>query len=89
MKRFQFIQLAVVVMVLLGMFGCSKSQDRYQDPPWLGGSSIETLKGLGNYTIFLKLMDQAGQTFTIDKTLSTLFVPNDEAFNAYFQANNI
>lgn len=89
MKRFQFIQLAVVAMVLLGMFGCSKSQDRYQDPPWLGGSSIETLKGLGNYTIFLKLMDKAEQTFTIDKTLSTLFVPNDSAFNAYFQANNI
>ena len=88
-KRFQLFQLAVVALVLLGIFGCSPSQDRYEDPPWLGGSSIETLEGRGNYTIFLKLMDLAGQTFTVDKTLSTLFVPNDEAFNAYFQLNGI
>ena len=89
MKRFQLIQVAVVAMVLFGMFGCSKSQERYQDPPWLGGSSIETLQGRKNYTIFLKLMEMAGQKFTIEKTLSTLFVPNDSAFNAYFLANGI
>lgn len=81
-------------MVLLGIFGCSPSQNRYEDPPWLGGSSIETLEGRtlegkGSYTIFLKLMDKAGQTFTIDKTLSTLFVADDDAFNAYFQSAGI
>lgn len=88
-KRFQLIQIAVVAMVLLGMFGCSQKLDRYEDPPWLGGSSIETLKGRGNYTIFLKLMEKAGQTSTIEKTLSTLFVPNDSAFNAYFETSGI
>jgi len=88
-KRFQLIQIAVVAMVLLGMFGCSPNQDRYGIPPWLGGSSIETLKGLGNYTIFLKLMDMAGQTSTIEKTLNTMFVPNDSAFNIYLAARGI
>jgi len=88
-KRFQLIQIAAVAVVLLGMFGCTKNQDRYQDPPWLGGSSIETLKGLGNYTSFLKLMDKAGQTATIERTLSTLFVPNDSAFDAYFLSQGI
>ena len=88
-KKFQLIHFALVALVLLGMFGCSKNQDRYTDPPWLGGSSIETLKGKGNYTIFLKLMDMAGQTSTIEKTLSTLFVPNDSAFNVYFQSKGI
>ncbi|HAH24200.1 MAG TPA: hypothetical protein DCL77_10680, partial [Prolixibacteraceae bacterium] len=89
MKRFQLIQVAAIALVLLGVFGCSKNQDRYEDPPWLGGSSVETLQGKGNYTIFLKLMDMAGQTFTIEKTLNTLFVPNDSSFNAYFAANGI
>lgn len=94
MKRFQLFQIAVGAMVLLGIFGCSPSQNRYEDPPWLGGSSIETLEGRtlegkGSYTIFLKLMDKAGQTFTIDKTLSTLFVADDDAFNAYFQSAGI
>lgn len=86
MKRFQLIQIAVVALVMLGIFGCSKSQDRYEDPPWLGGSSIETLEKKGDYTIFLKLMEKAGQKSTIEKTLATLFVPNDAAFNAYFQS---
>ena len=89
MKRFQLFQLAMVTLVLLGMYGCSPSKERYEEPPWLGGSSIETLKGRENYTIFLKLMDMAGQTFTVEKTLSTLFVPNDEAFQAYFQSAGI
>ncbi|HEY3373379.1 MAG TPA: fasciclin domain-containing protein [Prolixibacteraceae bacterium] len=88
-KRFQLFQIAAFALVLLGIFGCSQSQDRYEDPPWLGGSSIETLEGRHNYTIYLKLMDMAGQTFTIDKTLSTLFVPNDSAFTAYFQSVGI
>lgn len=89
MKKFQLFQFAAVAMVLFGIFGCSTNQDRYEDPPWLGGSSIETLQGRGNYTIFLKLMDMAGQTLTIDQTLSTMFVPNDEAFNTYFQSAGI
>lgn len=86
MKRFQLFQIAIVALVLFGIFGCSENQDRYEDPPWLGGSSIETLEEKGNYTIFLTLMEKAGQKSTIEKTLSTLFVPNDEAFNAYFQS---
>lgn len=88
-KRFQLFQIAIVALVLSGIFGCSKSQDRYEDPPWLGGSSIETLEGRGNYKVFLQLMDMAGQRSTVEKTLSTLFVPNDDAFKAYFQTIGI
>ena len=86
MKRFQLFQIALVALVMLGIFGCSKNQDRYEDPPWLGGSSIETLEGKGNYTIFLQLMEKAGQKSTVEKSLTTLFVPNDDAFKAYFQS---
>lgn len=90
MKRIQLFPIAIVAIVLLlGVFGCSKQQDRYQDPPWLGGSSIETLQKKGNYTIFLKLMDLSEYTIPITKQLFTLFAPNDDAFKAYFQANGI
>lgn len=89
MKRFQLFQIALVALVLLGIFGCSKQQDRYEDPPWLGGSSIETLEKRGNYTIFLKLMELANYKIPIEKQLFTLFVPNDDAFKTYFQQSGI
>lgn len=90
MKRVQLFPVTLVLIIMLfGVFGCSKNQDRYEDPPWLGGSSIETLQDKGNYTIFLKLMDIAEYTIPITKQLFTLFVPNDEAFNTYFKSAGI
>ena len=89
MKRFQLFQTALVALVLLGIFSCSKQQERYDDPPWLGGSTIETLEKKGDYTIFLKLMEMANYKIPIEKQLFTLFVPNDAAFNNYFQNNGI
>jgi uncharacterized surface protein with fasciclin (FAS1) repeats len=79
--------LAVVCTAgILGMSGCSPNQDRYEDPEWLGGSSIETLEKRGNYTIFLSLMEKANYKDPIEKQLFTLFVPDDDAFNAYFSS---
>lgn len=66
------------------MSGCSPNQDRYEDPEWLGGSSIETLEKRGNYNIFLSLMERANYKDPIEKQLFTLFVPDDDAFNEYF-----
>jgi hypothetical protein len=85
-KRVHFLPVAtVMVVLLLGVFGCSKDNKKmYEDPPWLGGSSIETLQKRGNYTIFLQLMEKANYTDRITKQLNTLFVPNDDAFKAYF-----
>ncbi len=86
MKRVQLFPVTfIAIIMLLGVFGCSKNQDRYEDPPWLGGSSIETLQKKGNYTIFLELMDKAEYTIPISKQLFTLFAPDDNAFNAYFK----
>lgn len=89
-KRNQLLQIPILAIVLLlGVFGCSKQQERYGNPPWLGGSSIETLQKRGNYTIFLQLMDKSEYTIPITKQLFTLFAPNDDAFNIYFKANGI
>ncbi len=83
---YKFILIMVVAIGILGMTGCEDHQDRYKIPPWLGGSSIETLEENGNYTIFLKLMEKANYKEPVTKQLFTLFVPDDNAFNTYFKS---
>nr|MBC8485666.1 fasciclin domain-containing protein [Bacteroidota bacterium] len=88
----QSIRLSLAALFaagILGMTGCDKHQERYEDPPWLGGSSIETLEDRGNYTIFLSLMEKANYTDPIAKQLFTLFVPDDDAFMDYFESAGI
>jgi uncharacterized surface protein with fasciclin (FAS1) repeats len=77
------------ISLLFLLLACTKKLDRYEDPEWLGGSSIETLEKKGNYTIYLKLMEKANYKEPISKQLFTLFVPNDSSFNAYFQKRGI
>jgi uncharacterized surface protein with fasciclin (FAS1) repeats len=80
----------MVLLCLATIFSqCSDPHDRYEDPPWLGGTNIETLEKEGNYTHFLELMDQAGYRVSIENQLFTLFVPNDSAFEVYFQQRGI
>jgi hypothetical protein len=90
MKRSFWLFLAsAAVAGFVGLTGCNDNQDRYEDPPWLGGSSIETLQQRGNFTIFLRLMEKANYTEPITKQLFTLFVPDDDAFEAYFESAGI
>jgi uncharacterized surface protein with fasciclin (FAS1) repeats len=79
----------LIAGLLLALFGCSKNMDRYEDPPWLKGTNIESLEKDGNYSIFLQLMEKAGYKNTVEKQLTTLFVPNDSAFESYFQKKGI
>ena len=87
MKRsVKLVLLAIMAIGMFGMTGCQDHQERYQDPPWLGGSSIETLQERGKYNTFLALMEKANYTEPITKQLFTLFVPSDSAFDAYFKS---
>jgi len=88
-KPIKLFLIAAVAIGVLGIAGCENHQERYDTPPWLGGSSIETLQERGNYTIFLDLMEKANYKEPISKQLYTLFVPNDEAFRAYFKTYGI
>ncbi len=84
-KSIKLLLVALVAVVMFGMTGCEDHQERYQDPPWLGGSSIETLQERGKYNTYLALMEKANYTVPITKQLFTLFVPSDSAFDAYFK----
>ena len=58
-------------------------------PSWLGNSIYDELKGEGNYTYTLRLIDDLGQTDVLSQTGSkTLFVADDDAFNKWFQTNS-
>jgi uncharacterized surface protein with fasciclin (FAS1) repeats len=85
-KSIKLILIAMFAVGMLGITGCVDHQERYDTPQWLGGSSIETLQERGNYTEFLALMEKANYKEPISKQLFTLFVPNDEAFKAYFKS---
>ncbi|MFN2396913.1 MAG: fasciclin domain-containing protein [Bacteroidales bacterium] len=85
-KSIKLILVAIFAVGMFGMTGCEDHQERYETPPWLGGSSIETLEERGNYTTFLALMEKANYTEPISKQLFTLFVPDDAAFDAYFKS---
>jgi uncharacterized surface protein with fasciclin (FAS1) repeats len=83
------LKTVFMALFLFGLQSCDNSKNRFEDPPWLGGSSIETLKEKGNYSIFLDLMEKANYTEPISKQLFTLFVPNDDAFKSYFSSIGI
>lgn len=80
-------------LALIWCMGASLLQSCEQDilvgqPDWLGNSIYERLQGEGNYTQTLRLIDDLGQTAVLSETGSkTLFVADDDAFNAFFADN--
>lgn len=87
-KTLRLFLISAFAAGLIFVSGCSDHQERYETPPWLGGTSIEILEQRGNYKSFLKLMEKANYTEPISKQLFTLFVPNDQAFEAYLKTIN-
>ncbi|MBN1926373.1 MAG: fasciclin domain-containing protein [Prolixibacteraceae bacterium] len=62
---------------------------RYENPPWLGGTILETLEDYGNFSIFIELMKKAGYEEPITKGLYTVFAANDSSYQAYFNKKGI
>lgn len=58
------------------------------NPDWLGSSIYEYLDGKGNYTNFVKLIDDLDYKEVLARTGSkTLFVADDDAFATFYQDN--
>lgn len=77
-------KLYVFLAGLLILSSCVENREIFEKPDWLKGDNIETLETEGNYIIYLQLMEKAEYTNTVKKQLTTLFVPDDNAFIKYF-----
>jgi uncharacterized surface protein with fasciclin (FAS1) repeats len=77
-------------MVWSSLFVSCKDEYPYDDeePEWLGESIYDYLVSKGNYTCFVKIINDLSYTEVLSKTGSkTLFVADDEAFERFFQGN--
>ncbi len=76
--------------ILLGLGSCD---DHYiyndgDDPEWLGSSIYDYLKEDGNFTTYVKLIEDAELKGVLAKTGSkTLFVAKDSSFSKFFESN--
>lgn len=93
-KRFCTLgQRAAKALFLFAVCGATYSckDDYFYDdtnPSWLGSSIYEYLEGQGNYTNFVKLINDLDYREVLARTGSkTLFVANDDAFNTFYQNN--
>ncbi len=69
-----------------------KGEERYEDPPWLGGTIFETLQtdsSGATFDIYFALLEKAGYMEPIEFGLSTVFVASDEAYEEFFAENGI
>jgi len=90
MKSIYNLSKILLVAFFLMLYSCEDDHyARYEDPPWLSGSILETLEEQGNYTILLKLMKKAGYEEPIQNGLFTIMAANDSSYQAYFNSVGI
>ena len=82
----------LLIPVLVSVVLCVSCREDYfydeQEPEWLGQSIYNFLVEEGNYSYFIKLIDDLGYTEVLSKTGSkTLFVVDDETFMKFFDEN--
>ena len=70
---------------------CSDDYEWAQETPsWLGESIYGELARRGNFSIYLKMVEDLGQTDFLSKTGSvTVFVTDDDTYRAYFKAHGM
>lgn len=81
----------VIGLIIGGAFFVSCKDDYlYADtePDWLGASIYDYLEGEGDFTYYVRLIEDAGYKEVLAKTGSkTLFVADDAAFDKFFENN--
>lgn len=82
----------LLVPVLVSAIMCVSCREDYyydeEEPEWLGESIYEYLEEQGEYTKYIKLIDELGYREVLAKTGSkTLFVVDDKTFDEFFKDN--
>ncbi len=89
-KLGKYAAQAFFLFALSGSFQSCKDDYSLDDtnPSWLGSSIYEYLDEEGNYTNFVRLIDDLGYKEVLARTGSkTLFVADDAAFDEFYKSN--
>jgi uncharacterized surface protein with fasciclin (FAS1) repeats len=77
-----------VLLACASLYSCTGYDLDERMPDWLGSSIYEYLNDEGDYTNFVRLIDDLDYQNVLSKTGSkTLFIANDAAFNRFFASN--
>ena len=81
--------LLIGILLSGSFFSCKDDFFEQNKPEWLGASIYDELTIQGNFTYYLRLIDEIDYTEVLQKTGSkTLFVADDDAFRRFFNSNN-
>ena len=85
-----WLSAACVLTLCVGNYSCSDDYDLDDSTPsWLDSSIYNYLSEKGNYTNFVKLIDDLDYAEVLAKTGSkTLFVADDDAFAKFYENNS-
>lgn len=83
----------LLMPMLVSVMLCVSCREDYiydeQEPEWLGESIYDYLVEQGNYTYYVRMIDELDYKDVLSKTGSkTLFVVNDKAFEEFFKLGN-
>ena len=83
----------LVMPVLVSVMMCVSCREDYyldeREPEWLGESIYDFLVEEGDYSYFVRLINELGYKDVLERTGSkTLFVVDDEAFNEFFDGGS-
>jgi len=84
------LQVILLVQLLFFVFSCKDEfQDsKYERPPWLAGKLFTQIQQYPELSTFAKCLQLAGYDSIINTSGSyTVFAPDNEAFDLYFQNN--
>lgn len=79
---------AILVIITSWIVSCDKYLYDDEEPEWLGASIYDYLKTDGNFTTYVRFIDDLDYTSVLNKTGSkTLFVADDAAFDRFYENN--
>ena len=82
--------LLFLSIIILCFYSCDDDYIYHKDEPdWLGANIYDYLQAQGNYTYFVRLIEDCGRKEELQRTGSnTLFVCDDDAFARFFSSGN-
>ncbi len=81
---------ALIALALSLLLGCQKEPTKYDRPDWLAGKLFTQIEDTTIFETFAECLRTTGYDTIIDASGSyTVFAPNDQAFEQYFQEHPV